>query len=214
MPLALWFAFVAASAFILVIPGPTVLTVISYSAANGRRAGLPIVAGVALGDATSLAVSLLGLGALLAASAFWFTVVKWVGGLYLIALGIKLFRAGATPSAQAFAAPPRSRLDLFFSTWLVAALNPKAAVFYVAFLPQFVDPHGEVARQRGPPSTDPGIPRNSAMNLFFRPAGARTAPTRPRRTASSRRPRGSGAGRAARRAASWPRSRTPRTAAC
>ena len=147
MPLALWFAFVAASAFILVIPGPTVLTVISYSAANGRRAGLPIVAGVALGDATSLAVSLLGLGALLAASAFWFTVVKWVGGLYLIALGVKLFRAGAMPPAQAFAAPPRSRLNLFFSTWLVAALNPKAAVFYVAFLPQFVDPNGEVARQ-------------------------------------------------------------------
>jgi threonine/homoserine/homoserine lactone efflux protein len=147
MHLELWLAFVATSALILVIPGPTVLTVISYAVANGRRAGLPIVAGVALGDATSLAVSLLGLGALLAASAFWFTVVKWIGGLYLIALGIKLLRAGAAPAAEAIAAPPRSRLDLFLNTWLVAALNPKAVVFFVAFLPQFVDPHGDATRQ-------------------------------------------------------------------
>jgi threonine/homoserine/homoserine lactone efflux protein len=147
MHLELWLAFVATSALILVIPGPTVLTVISYAVANGRRAGLPIVAGVALGDATSLAVSLFGLGALLAASAFWFTVVKWIGGLYLIALGVKLLRAGAAPAAEAIAAPPRSRLNLFLNTWLVAALNPKAVVFYVAFLPQFVDPHGDATRQ-------------------------------------------------------------------
>jgi threonine/homoserine/homoserine lactone efflux protein len=147
MHVELWLAFVATSALILVIPGPTVLTVISYSLANGRRAGLPIVAGVALGDSTSLVVSLLGLGALLAASAFWFTVVKWVGGVYLIILGIRLARAGAVPAAQALAAPPRSRMNLFLSTWLVAALNPKAAVFYIAFLPQFVDPQGDTARQ-------------------------------------------------------------------
>ena len=74
-------------------------------------------------------------------------MVKWIGGLYLVALGIKLFRAGTAPVGEALAAPARSRLNLFASTWLVAALNPKAAVFYVAFLPQFVDPHGDVARQ-------------------------------------------------------------------
>jgi len=149
MHFQLWLAFVATSVLILVIPGPTVLTVISYSVANGRRAGLPIVAGVALGDATSLAVSLLGLGALLSASAFWFTVVKWIGGLYLIWLGVRLLRAGASAQAAAAALnpPARSRMNLFLSTWLVAALNPKAAVFYVAFLPQFVDPHGDAVRQ-------------------------------------------------------------------
>ena len=90
MSIELWLAFVAASAVLLIIPGPTILTVISYSIAHGRRANVPLVAAVALGDSTALVVSLLGLGALLATSAFWFTVVKWVGGLYLLYLGVKL----------------------------------------------------------------------------------------------------------------------------
>ena len=81
MPLDLWFAFVAASAVLLIIPGPTILTVISYSIAHGRRANVPLVAAVALGDSTALVLSLLGLGALLATSALWFTVVKLTGGL-------------------------------------------------------------------------------------------------------------------------------------
>lgn len=81
MPIELWLAFVAASGVLLVIPGPTILTVISYSVAHGRRSNVPLVASVALGDSTALALSLLGLGALLQASAFWFTLVKWAGGL-------------------------------------------------------------------------------------------------------------------------------------
>lgn len=75
-------AFVAASAVLLIIPGPTILTVISYSSAHGRCANIPLVAAVGLGDSSALVVSLLGLGALLATSAFWFTVVKCAGGLY------------------------------------------------------------------------------------------------------------------------------------
>ena len=82
MPLELWLAYVVASAILLVIPGPTILTVISYAIAQGRRANFALVAGVALGDSTALLFSLLGIGALLAASAFWFTIVKTVGGLY------------------------------------------------------------------------------------------------------------------------------------
>src|SRR5690349_11257414 len=97
MPIENWLAFVAASAVLLVIPGPTILTVISYSMAHGRRANVPLIAAVALGDSTALVVSLLGLGALLAASAFWFTVIKFAGGLYLLVLGIKLLRAGISP---------------------------------------------------------------------------------------------------------------------
>jgi threonine/homoserine/homoserine lactone efflux protein len=89
----MWLAFVAASVVLLVIPGPTILTVISYSVAHGRKANVPLVAAVALGDSTALLLSLLGLGALLAISAFWFTAVKLIGGLYLIYLGIKLLRA-------------------------------------------------------------------------------------------------------------------------
>lgn len=147
MPLHLWLAFVAASAVLLVIPGPTILTVISYSVAHGRRANAPLVAAVALGDSTALVVSLLGLGALLATSAFWFTVVKWVGGLYLVWLGVKLLRAGATSGALAAPQAPGSRWRLFGNTWLVTALNPKGIVFFVAFLPQFIDPQGSVTQQ-------------------------------------------------------------------
>src|SRR5262245_28119094 len=147
MPIELWLAFVAASAVLLVIPGPTILTVISYSVAHGARARLPLVAAVALGDSTALAVSLLGLGALLATSAFWFHVVKLVGGLYLLYLGIRLLRAGIASAPVEAPAAPGSRWRLFANTYLVTALNPKGIVFFVAFLPQFIDPHGAVAQQ-------------------------------------------------------------------
>jgi len=147
MSLQLWLAFIAASAVLLIIPGPTILTVISYSVTHGKRANLPLVAAVALGDSTALAVSLLGLGALLATSAFWFTAIKWVGGLYLLYLGIKLLRAGISPAVLAAPAAPGSRWKLFANTYLVTALNPKGIVFFVAFLPQFIDPRADLTRQ-------------------------------------------------------------------
>ncbi|BEP63070.1 LysE family translocator [Variovorax sp. V213] len=147
MPVELWLAFVAASAVLLIIPGPTILTVISYSMSHGRRANVPLVAAVALGDSTALVVSLLGLGALLATSAFWFTVVKWAGGLYLLYLGIKLLRAGIASADIAAPAAPASRWRLFANTYLVTALNPKGIVFFVAFLPQFLSPAADMTRQ-------------------------------------------------------------------
>ncbi len=147
MSIELWIAFVAASAVLLIIPGPTILTVISYSMAHGRRANVPLVAAVALGDSTALVLSLLGLGALLATSALWFTAVKWVGGLYLLYLGIKLLRAGLSSADFATLAAPGSRWRLFANTYLVTALNPKGIVFFVAFLPQFIDPHIAVTQQ-------------------------------------------------------------------
>ena len=147
MSLELWLAFVTASAVLLVIPGPTILTVISYSLAHGRRANVPLVAAVALGDSTALALSLLGLGAVLASSAFWFAAVKSVGGLYLIYLGLRLLRRGVASGGLAAAAAPGSRWRLFANTWLVTALNPKGIVFFVAFLPQFITPGADVTRQ-------------------------------------------------------------------
>ena len=147
MSIELWLAFVAASAVLLIIPGPTILTVISYSVSHGRRANVPLVAAVALGDSTALVVSLLGLGALLASSAFWFTVVKWAGGLYLIFLGIKLLRAGVSPSEVFAPTAPVSRWKLFANTYLVTALNPKGIVFFVAFLPQFLNAHAPLPPQ-------------------------------------------------------------------
>jgi len=147
MSIELWFAFVAASAVLLIIPGPTILTVISYSVAHGRRANVPLVAAVTLGDSTALVVSLLGLGALLATSAYWFTVIKWAGGLYLLFLGVKLLRAGISPAELAAPAAPGSRWKLFANTYLVTALNPKGIVFFVAFLPQFINSRADVAQQ-------------------------------------------------------------------
>jgi threonine/homoserine/homoserine lactone efflux protein len=147
MPFELWLAFVLASAVLLVIPGPTILTVISYSLAHGPRAKLALVAAVALGDATSLALSLLGLGALLASSALWFGVVKTVGGLYLLWLGLRLLRSGVSRVAALPVAAPVPHRRLFLNTWLVTALNPKGIVFFVAFLPQFITPGPEATRQ-------------------------------------------------------------------
>src|SRR5262245_37445224 len=129
MSLEAWFAFVAATAILVVIPGPTILTVISYSMSHGKRAKLPLVAAVALGDSTALVFSLLGLGTLLGTSAFWFTVVKISGGVYLLYLGIKMFRAGLSPVEVLKPAAPGSLWRLFGNTWLVTALNPKGIVF-------------------------------------------------------------------------------------
>ncbi len=147
MSLSLWLAFIAASSVLLIIPGPTILTVISYSIAHGRRANLPLIAGVALGDSTALALALLGLGALLATSAWWFTLIKWAGGLYLIWLGARMLLARGPSLASASAPIAFSGWRLFANTWLVTALNPKGMIFFVAFLPQFVQPGGEVAAQ-------------------------------------------------------------------
>jgi threonine/homoserine/homoserine lactone efflux protein len=139
MPLELWLAYAATSAVILAIPGPTILLVLSYSITHGRPAALPLVAGVALGDSVAITLSLIGLGTLLAASAFWFTVIKWFGGLYLIYLGVKSLvgarRALSTEPRQASAVPPRK---LFANAFIVTALNPKSIVFFIALLPQFI----------------------------------------------------------------------------
>ena len=147
MSIELWLAFVAASVVLLIVPGPTILTVISYSVAHGGRVNVPLVAAVALGDSTALLVSLLGLGALLAASAFWFTIVKLAGGLYLLYLGVKLLRAGISPAQWATPAALTSPWRLFANTYLVTALNPKGIVFFVAFLPQFIKPNANIAHQ-------------------------------------------------------------------
>lgn len=147
MAFEMWLAFVAASAILLVIPGPTILTVISYAMAHGPRANIPLVAAVALGDSTALLFSLLGLGALLAASALWFTIIKLIGGLYLLYLGGKLLRAGAVSTGLIMPVPPSSPWRLFANTYLVTALNPKGIIFFVAFLPQFIDHTGRVNSQ-------------------------------------------------------------------
>ncbi|HWV81070.1 MAG TPA: LysE family translocator [Hyphomicrobiaceae bacterium] len=146
MSIEAWLAFVAASTILLIIPGPTILLVISYALGQGWRAALPISVGVALGDFTAMTLSMLGVGALLAASATLFTVLKLIGAAYLIWLGIKLWRAGGALRTEARTETATS-FSMVAHAWLVTALNPKGITFFVAFLPQFLDPTGDVLRQ-------------------------------------------------------------------
>lgn len=146
MTLELWLAFVGAAAVLLAIPGPTVLLVVSYALGHGSRATLASVAGVGLGDFTAMTASMLGLGALLATSATIFTVIKWLGAGYLIYLGIRLWRAPV--GTLAAAAPGDERPGRIFGhLYAVTALNPKSLVFFVAFVPQFLDPTAALPRQ-------------------------------------------------------------------
>lgn len=138
MPLETWLAFSAASIVLLLIPGPTILLVISYALGQGWRVALPMAAGVALGDFTAMTLSMLGIGALLMASATIFTVLKWIGAAYLIWLGVKLFRAGGSFETKA-RTEATSPVKMLAHAWLITALNPKSITFFVAFLPQFLD---------------------------------------------------------------------------
>ena len=121
----------------LLIPGPTILLVISYSLTQGRRVALAMALGVALGDFIAMTTSLLGLGALVLASAELFTVLKWIGAVYLVWLGIKLLRT-APKLGDMPEAPPRAARAVFAHAATVTALNPKSIAFFIAFVPQFV----------------------------------------------------------------------------
>ncbi len=125
MPLELWITFALASAALLAIPGPTVMLVVSYALGRGRATGWASVPGVALGDFTAMTASLLGAGALLAASATAFTVLKIVGAAYLIWLGIKLWRAKPEIGDVAAAQGRGGNRAIFWHAWVVPALNPK-----------------------------------------------------------------------------------------
>ncbi|WP_292294776.1 LysE family transporter [Marivita sp.] len=137
MPLDLWLTFVAASTALLLIPGPTVLLVLSYALSQGRRVAFASASGVALGDFIAMSLSLAGLGALVLASATLFTLLKWAGAVYLVWLGIKLLRSapGAALPATQHRVQPRA---VFAHAALVTALNPKSIAFFIAFVPQFL----------------------------------------------------------------------------
>lgn len=139
MDFQIWLAFVAASTALLLIPGPTVLLVLSYAISQGKRVALATVAGVALGDLIAMSASLAGLGALVIASATLFTALKWVGAAYLVYLGIKLFRSASTASlGEVEDVAQTSAANVFGHATAVTALNPKSIVFFIAFVPQFI----------------------------------------------------------------------------
>ncbi len=138
MTLATWFAFALASTVLLLIPGPTVLLVVSYALTQGRKVAIATAAGVALGDFTAMTLSLAGLGALLAASAALFTALKWVGAAYLVYLGIRLWRAPPVLPEVTPEPGDGAARGIFGHAFVVTALNPKSIAFFVAFVPQFI----------------------------------------------------------------------------
>ena len=140
-------AFAAASLVLSVTPGPGVLYVVTRTLAQGRRAGLASVAGVALGNFGNAVGASIGLAALFAVSALAFTIVKWTGTAYLLWLGIQALRSPRTKPVDSprFDAPRLA--PIFRDGFLVALLNPKTALFFAAFLPQFIDPAGSAIGQ-------------------------------------------------------------------
>ena len=140
-------AFLLASLVLAVTPGPGVAYIVARTLAQGRSAGLASVAGVALGNLGNALGASLGLAALFAISSAAFTIVKWAGAAYLLWLGVQALRqppaAAAAPGA--FGAP---RLAIIFRDgFVVALLNPKTALFFAAFLPQFMDPAASAVPQ-------------------------------------------------------------------
>jgi threonine/homoserine/homoserine lactone efflux protein len=138
-------------------PGPTVLLALTNGSRFGIRASLPGMAGAVLSDFVLISAVAVGLGALLAASEFWFSMVKWVGVVYLAYLGIRLLLSKGTfavPNEQNTSglASPRA---IFLRSFLVAVTNPKGYLFFSAFLPQFIVP------------TRPQLPQYAALALTF-----------------------------------------------
>jgi threonine/homoserine/homoserine lactone efflux protein len=147
MPYASSFSFfLVATLALLLTPGPAVLYVVARSMDQGRRAGIVSTLGLALGNLFHVAAAALGLSALLVSSALAFDAVKYFGAGYLIYLGIRRLREKELPPSELVTESGSSRL--FYQGVVVNLLNPKTALFFLAFLPQFVDPsRGAMARQ-------------------------------------------------------------------
>lgn len=140
MALHTWLIYLVAAIGLSLTPGPNSLLALTHGALHGHRRTLYTVAGGALGFVAVIALSMLGIGALLQASASALLVLKWVGGAYLVWLGVQLWRAPPL-NLQAVAGAPFPRRSQLFRQGLFAAVsNPKALLFYGAFLPQFIDP--------------------------------------------------------------------------
>ncbi|MEJ6391846.1 LysE family translocator [Gymnodinialimonas sp. 2305UL16-5] len=139
MSLETWIAFTIASAIVVLIPGPNIVLTVTYGIRDGLRSGLATVPGVVLGAFVGMGASLAGAGAILAASVTLFTALKICGALYLLWLAYRLWHAPVAAIRTDDTAPDWSLWALFRQSTLVSALNPKGPVFYVAFVPQFVD---------------------------------------------------------------------------
>jgi threonine/homoserine/homoserine lactone efflux protein len=145
MALELYFAYILTCAVITLIPGPTVTVIIANSLAHGTRAGLLNVAGTQLGLGLMMAILVVGLSSVIAAMGWLFDWLRWAGAIYLVWLGWKLLRSPDVLQDVQKSAPPPG--GFFLQGFLVLMANPKALLWFGAFIPQFVDPKGNYVAQ-------------------------------------------------------------------
>jgi threonine/homoserine/homoserine lactone efflux protein len=137
IPLPLYSAFIAVSLVLLIMPGPNVALIVSNSLAHGRKFGLITVAGASSAMIVQLGLTVLGMSALLAGMAAWFSWLRWIGVAYLLYLGVRAWLARAQDFSKV---PPDARATaaIYVRGFLVSLTNPKTLLFFGAFLPQFV----------------------------------------------------------------------------
>jgi homoserine/homoserine lactone efflux protein len=140
MNLNTWLIYLLAAIGLSLSPGPNGLLALTHGALHGRRKALFTIFGGAVGFTVVIALSMFGIGALLKASLVWLTVMKWLGGAYLVWLGIQVWRSPPIGIEIQGSAEPRAGWSLFQQGALSALTNPKALLFFTAFLPQFIDP--------------------------------------------------------------------------
>jgi threonine/homoserine/homoserine lactone efflux protein len=142
-PLPVFIAFVLAGLALNIVPGADMTFIIASAARGGRRDGITASLGVGAGTLVHISAAVLGLSAILASSEAAFAVIKWIGAAYLLYIAVSLLLSGNSAESQPVAAH-RSGWRLFRAAALVNVLNPKVALFFLAFLPQFVDTHASV----------------------------------------------------------------------
>jgi len=148
MALHVWFVYTLAALGLSLSPGPNSLLALTHGALHGRQKALYTLVGGSLGFLLIIALSMFGIGALLKASVVWLTVLKWIGGAYLVWLGIQVWRAPPIHVSNTAAVNARvGGSSLFRQGFLAAATNPKGILFFAAFLPQFLDPNRSVVTQ-------------------------------------------------------------------
>ena len=149
MPLDQLLLFIAAGLLLNLTPGPDVLYIVSQALRSGARAGMVAAVGITAGCFVHIFAAAVGVSALMATSATSFSLLKWVGAAYLVYLGLRMLKPGATPSANVgFPASDaqssaRSYRTVFLRGFWTNALNPKVALFFLAFVPQFIAPEME-----------------------------------------------------------------------
>ena len=139
MPLENWLAYTFVTATFLLIPGPTILLVISYSLIRGRQAVFALLLGVGLGDIVAMILSFIGVGLLLQTVAIAFQFLKWIGAAYLIWLGIRMCRSDSESMELSAITDKKVWHAIMANAFVITALNPKSIVFFLAFLPQFIN---------------------------------------------------------------------------